>query len=147
MAELPPKLRRKKFSSFWPKPRSRVVRSFAEELEQAIASSTDELEATPAPARPIVDDAISAMLATATAFEVVAPSWAMTIGVPFPCTETELKRSFRKRAFETHPDRPGGSHEAFLSVSRALDEGVKALASAPRDMSAALAVSRAYGRH
>jgi hypothetical protein len=122
------------------------VRSFAEELEQAIEASAAEFKETPSFERPVVDDAIVSMIATASAIEVVAPAWAMTIGVHFPCTEIELKRSFRQRAFETHPDRPGGSHEAFLDVSRALEEGVRAIASSPRDMSVANAVSRAYGR-
>ncbi len=105
-----------------------------------------ELDETLSFERPIVDDSIVSMIAAASALEVVAPAWAMTIGVRFPCTEIELKRSFRQRAFETHPDRPGGSHEAFLDVSRALEEGVKAIASSPRDRSVTSAVSRAYSR-
>jgi len=71
------------------------------------------------------------MLALATALAIDVPLWARTLGCSYPCTKEQLKRSFRQRAFETHPDRPGGSHEAFLAVTRAFEEGLLALAAGP----------------
>ncbi len=54
--------------------------------------------------------------------------WAAELGVTLPCTAGELKRAFKKRAFETHPDRPGGSHEAFLRVQELLAQAQRDLA-------------------
>ena len=53
------------------------------------------------------------------------PAWAVELDVDLPCDRGALKRAFRRRALETHPDRPGGSHEAFLRSMRALDAGLR----------------------
>ncbi|HRG98876.1 MAG TPA: J domain-containing protein [Polyangiaceae bacterium] len=45
--------------------------------------------------------------------------WA-TLGVPPSATEEEVKRAYRQRALETHPDR-GGDAEAFRAVQRAYE--------------------------
>ncbi len=49
-----------------------------------------------------------------------ASVWAI-LGVTPQATEAELKRAFRKRALETHPDR-GGTAEAFRELQRAYEE-------------------------
>lgn len=61
---------------------------------------------------------------------VTAPAfpWAAELGVTLPCSAAELKRAFRKRAFETHPDRPGGSHEEFLRVQELVAQAQRDLA-------------------
>ncbi len=56
------------------------------------------------------------------------PEWAALLGVAPRCSETELRSAFRRRAFETHPDRTGGSSAAFLRARRAFEEGLSALA-------------------
>ena len=76
-------------------------------------------------------DAVAAFeldVARATMGRVEAPAWARVLGVAGPCTEQELRAAFRRRAFETHPDRAGGSHAAFLRTKSALDEGLDAIA-------------------
>ncbi len=49
--------------------------------------------------------------------------WA-TLGVTREATDAELKRAYRKRALETHPDH-GGDPEAFRSLQRAYEEAVR----------------------
>jgi hypothetical protein len=71
-----------------------------------------------------------------------APVWARVLHVAPDCSERELRAAFRRRAFETHPDRPGGSEIAFLEAQRALAAGLAALA-APRQ---AFADAHAYPR-
>jgi hypothetical protein len=56
-----------------------------------------------------------------------APSWARTLGAPFPCSERELRAAFKRRAFATHPDRTGGSAHAFREAREALDAGLREL--------------------
>src|SRR5262245_16713118 len=58
-----------------------------------------------------------------------ASSWSV-LGLEPGATLVEVKRAFRKRALETHPDR-GGRAEDFLAVQGAYDKLV-ALASRPR---------------
>ncbi|HQY63799.1 MAG TPA: J domain-containing protein [Polyangiaceae bacterium] len=43
-----------------------------------------------------------------------------TLGVPPSASEEEVKRAYRQRALETHPDR-GGDAEAFRAVQRAYE--------------------------
>lgn len=56
-----------------------------------------------------------------------APAWARTLAAPFPCTERQLRAAFRKRAFDTHPDRGGNAHD-FIEARRALETGLRELA-------------------
>lgn len=55
------------------------------------------------------------------------PRWAVELGVELPCDAQAVRRAFRRRALQTHPDRPGGSHEAFLRLQQALEEALFAL--------------------
>ncbi len=57
------------------------------------------------------------------------PSWASELGLELPCTTTDIKRAFRRMAFATHPDRLGGSHEAFLRTQALLQEALQAMES------------------
>jgi len=41
------------------------------------------------------------------------------LGVEPSCTVEDIRRAFRKKALGVHPDRPGGSHRAFLDLQRA----------------------------
>jgi hypothetical protein len=52
------------------------------------------------------------------------PSIWQIIGVPSTATDAELKRAFRARALETHPDR-GGTADAFRDLTRAYEEARK----------------------
>jgi len=55
------------------------------------------------------------------------PAWAVELDIDLPCAPEAARKAFRRRALETHPDRPGGSHEAFLRSQRALDQALSAL--------------------
>jgi hypothetical protein len=52
---------------------------------------------------------------------------AQELGLELPCTAQDIARAFRRLAFKTHPDRPGGSHEAFLRAKALFREAVDAL--------------------
>jgi hypothetical protein len=67
--------------------------------------------------------------ARSTPSKVAASSWSV-LGLEPGATREEVKRAFRKRALETHPDR-GGRAEDFLAVQRAHDK-LLALASRRR---------------
>jgi hypothetical protein len=79
-----------------------------------------------APAAPVMVD-LHACVSASFAAADERPSWARVLGLRADCTEEQVKRAYRVRAFDTHPDRPGGSHEAFLAVRRAHDEALAAL--------------------
>lgn len=52
---------------------------------------------------------------------VVPPPWAALLDLSWPAyCEADVAKAFRARAFEQHPDR-GGSHDAFVALSRARD--------------------------
>jgi len=55
-----------------------------------------------------------------------ASIWAV-LGVAPPLTAAELKRAFRARALETHPDR-GGTAEAFRDLQRAYEDAQRRIA-------------------
>jgi hypothetical protein len=55
-----------------------------------------------------------------------ASIWSI-LGVTSHATPEELKRAFRARALETHPDR-GGTAEAFRDVKRAYEEAQRRVA-------------------
>jgi hypothetical protein len=120
--------------------------SFAEVLSDTIARQGSERDRSPSPFAQAVHgweacvaEAAVAMLAPD------APMWARTLRVSPHAPEGDLRRAFRRCAFEAHPDR-GGSTEAFLAVKKALDEGLAALGEralpAPRGASSGGAYSR-----
>ena len=74
-----------------------------------------------------VDGARAASVAPARRDETPRSAW-MVLGVPRDATAADIKRAFRRRALETHPDR-GGDAEAFQAVHRAYE---RALARAER---------------
>ena len=43
------------------------------------------------------------------------------LGIDRGADEDEIKRAFRKRALEVHPDKNGGSHEEFIKVREAYE--------------------------
>lgn len=49
--------------------------------------------------------------------------WAL-LGVPSSATAADIKRAFRRKALETHPDR-GGEAKAFQAVREAYDEALR----------------------
>ncbi|MFW5740355.1 MAG: J domain-containing protein [Myxococcota bacterium] len=53
--------------------------------------------------------------------------WAAALGLTLPCTVRDVKRAFRRLAFQTHPDRPGGSHSAFLEAQALLQQALRDL--------------------
>lgn len=46
----------------------------------------------------------------------------MYFGLILPTSEVELKKAYRKKAMETHPDRDGGNTELFKSVKAAYEK-------------------------
>lgn len=55
---------------------------------------------------------------------VVDPTAALQIlGLTWPCTPEEVRRAFRTRAKDAHPDR-GGTHEAFIALQQAYDDAL-----------------------
>lgn len=42
-------------------------------------------------------------------------------------TKEELRKSFKKLCFKTHPDSPGGSHQSFLELKKHYDQLIKAI--------------------
>lgn len=79
-----------------------------------------------APGAPAMVD-LHASVAASLAAEDARPAWARTLGLSLGCDEEQVRRAYRRLVFETHPDRPGGSHEAFLAVRLAHDEAMAAL--------------------
>lgn len=49
------------------------------------------------------------------------------ITTDMPCNAKVLKSAYRKKAKETHPDKEGGTHEAFVKVKEAYDSLVHRL--------------------
>ena len=43
------------------------------------------------------------------------------LGIDRDADEDEIKKAFRKRALEVHPDKNGGSHEEFIKVREAYE--------------------------
>jgi DnaJ family protein A protein 2 len=52
------------------------------------------------------------------------------LGLPRTATDDEIRKAYKRRSLETHPDKPGGSKEDFQAVSQAkhilLDPGLRA---------------------
>jgi len=54
-------------------------------------------------------------------------AWVDVLGLTLPCSVADIKRAFRRVALATHPDRPCGSHEAFLAAQAALRRALEAV--------------------
>lgn len=52
--------------------------------------------------------------------------WPDLLGVPESCTETELKRAYRRRAMQLHPDHGGDPH-AFARLHAAYEVAVQTI--------------------
>lgn len=65
---------------------------------------------------------------------VKPPMWAAALGLDLPCTTQDIKLAFRRLALATHPDRPGGSHEAFLRTQALVKDALAALATGVTDV-------------
>jgi len=61
----------------------------------------------------------------------VVPNAASILGVTGDATPDDIKRAYRERALETHPDR-GGDPEAFRAVQRAYEQLAARAAEGPR---------------
>jgi len=107
--------------------------SFRELLDEELSrqqrdeGGADASAAAQGEGRVSTEDRYRAMIASETALTAERADWERTLGLTFPCTHEEVRRSFKRRALDTHPDRPGGSHEAFLAVRAARDEALSAL--------------------
>ncbi len=51
------------------------------------------------------------------------PACLAVLGLPWPCTEQQIKRAFRMQAKQVHPD-VGGSSEAFRALWQAYQEAL-----------------------
>ena len=71
--------------------------------------------------------------------------WADELGVALPCDVADVMRAFRRLAFKTHPDRPGGSHDAFLHTRALLDEALAWMHAGPEVRPPTTWVSRFRG--
>jgi hypothetical protein len=96
------------------------VVTFAEVLEAELQSA-NEPPSAPQRRAPTFADVLGALPVVRSARR---PAWAVELDVELPCNAQAVRRAFRRRALETHPDRPGGSHDAFLRAAQALDEGL-----------------------
>jgi hypothetical protein len=104
------------------------VKTFAAWLEEALQSKPT------GPATPVSSlseqPTLEAFERLLSALPEVAPSrvaqapWAEALGVELPCDVDTIRRAFRRLAFRTHPDRVGGSHEAFLQAKELLEEAL-----------------------
>jgi hypothetical protein len=123
------------------------VKTFAAWLEEALQVEPTG-PATPAttlseqPALEGFERLLSALPRLAPSRVAQAP-WAGELGLTLPCDIDAVKHAFRRLAFRTHPDRPGGSHAAFLRAQELLEE---ALAWLRDSRSEAPRTPRAYSR-
>jgi hypothetical protein len=108
------------------------VRTFEELLTAAMSEAGAPSRSRTPVAGDRERDVVAKVAEAAARAELVAsksrsPAWAEVLGVSLPCSEHSLKQAWRRRAFETHPDRPGGSHEEFLSTRAAYERGLAAV--------------------
>jgi hypothetical protein len=57
---------------------------------------------------------------------IIVEAWWQILDVDQNCTYAEARRAYKDKALKTHPDRPGGSPEAFQRVESAWQEAIKA---------------------
>ena len=102
--------------------------SFADMLADALSETAEKTR--PAPESPFAQSvrAVESRVASATiaSMQPDVPAWARTLNVSPFAAESDLKKAFKRRAFETHPDR-GGSPTLFIAAKRALDEALSSV--------------------
>jgi hypothetical protein len=111
------------------------VSSFAQILEETLLEEPAD-EGPPPPASRSALDAFEYAVANApdrvsangqNTSHASTERWAIELGVERPCSLKDITRAFRRLAFRTHPDRPGGSHESFLHAKAVFAEALAAL--------------------
>jgi hypothetical protein len=100
-----------------------TVSQFADLLQAALAGPAEPRPETPFERSLRMFEGTLATLAGADGLVSAAP-WTRELGIDLPCTVADVKRAFRRLAFATHPDRPGGSHEAFVRAQALLDQAL-----------------------
>lgn len=96
---------------------------FADLLEAALEGSPEPRQETAFDQSLRVFECTLAAFASADGLTSMIPG-AQELGIEGVCTVDDVKRAFRRLAFATHPDRPGGSHDAFLRAKKLLDEAL-----------------------
>ncbi len=96
---------------------------FADLLDEALCAEPEAPAESPFERSLRMFEGALAALGSADGFALAAP-WSQELGIELPCTVADVKRAFRRLAFATHPDRPGGSHAAFLRAQALLDEAL-----------------------
>jgi hypothetical protein len=99
------------------------VTQFADFLDAALEAPAEPRNETPFEQSLRVFECALATFADADSASPTS-AWARELGIEGTCTVEDVKRAFRRLAFATHPDRPGGSHEAFLRARALLDEAL-----------------------
>jgi hypothetical protein len=99
------------------------VTQFAELLDAALEASPEPRPETAFEQSLRALECALAAFVSADGLTPPAP-WAQELGIEGACTVDDVKRAFRRLAFATHPDRPGGSHDAFLRAKKLLDEAL-----------------------
>jgi hypothetical protein len=59
------------------------------------------------------------------------PWWRELLDLPETFTAADVERAFKRAALQAHPDQ-GGSHEAFLELTRAKETALRFVANEPR---------------
>jgi hypothetical protein len=117
------------------------VSAFAELLEEALTRQPEPL------AEMRFEGSLRAFEHALASFASVdglpaSASWPGELGVEPRCTVDDVKRAFRRLAFATHPDRPGGSHVAFIRARALLDEALGSSQPMPKLQPVALRYAR-----
>jgi hypothetical protein len=103
---------------------------FAQMLDEALAEPVGAQAATASPCDPILtafERALEGLRAEPLQPAPRVCAAAKELGVELPCSAQDIARAFRRLAFKTHPDRPGGSHDAFLRAQALFSEALAAL--------------------
>lgn len=99
-------------------------------VEQNICALAAHIEAT----RAIERYGVADLAAMFTGFQALpspehasAPMWHQVLGIATPATLAQAELAYRRRRSETHPDKPGGSQDAFDLVQRAWEQAQQEL--------------------
>ena len=64
----------------------------------------------------------------------ISKTWFEVLEVTQDCTFQELRRAYRLKAFQYHPDRLPGNADRFLAVRRAYEVGLQQIKATPEQM-------------